>query len=233
MISLISLALFSHVANADGPVVVNTPHLPGPGTVITCDPNFDPNCGKVIVTSPAGGSIEPDPTRTERDCAAYYDVRACMATPDVFGAFDAGTGRTFLFVFTSAQRASFTYTQVMMDVDLGGRLDFDSTLADIDGDGALDLILGVPHDSTVARDAGALYVFYGPTTEGEYRAERPDAVIYGTVAGGELGLSVARMAGDRGVDGLRANGPKEGLIYVIPATGDLPEKLSTDYLQRY
>ena len=66
------------------------------------------------------------------------------------------------------------------------------------------------------------HVFYGPLTERSLDFERPDHSIYGTIRGGELGLGVGRMAGER-EDGVRANGPSETTMYAIsPVRGVLP-----------
>jgi hypothetical protein len=75
--------------------------------------------------------------------------------------------------------------------------------ADLDGDGADDLMLGHPtNDSGGVADAGAVYVFYGPVDTGTIDVLAPDAVIRGTYVTGYFGNVYSHEAtGDFDGDG--------------------------------
>lgn len=230
-IAFVALALSSGVAHAFQQIPIP---LPLPPLEPICNPEINPDCGKVVVTNPGDGTIYPDPTLSMDLCAPFWDPKALFTAPLAFGSFNPYDERdTGIWVQTRWDERYAYYTRVLDNVDPGGQLDFGTTMADLDGDGALDLVVGIPHSSAAARDGGALAIFYGPIGETELDMDRPDAMIYGVVRGGELGLGVGRKAGEEGgPDGLRVNSPYEGLIYVIPATGELPERLDESFLSR-
>ena len=217
-----SLGLFSSVALAADPLPI--PRLPRPNLPI-CDPAKDPDCIEIILTEPGDGHIHPDPT-ISLDLAieiGFYDPKVLVGTPNVFTTFNpenVDDVRVWLMVGVDEQYMYFS--PIMRGVDPGEQADLGVTASDLNGDGALDLIVGEPHNSRLADDTGALHVIYGPLTERSLDFKRPDHTIYGTIRGGELGLGVGRMAGER-EDGVRANGPSETTMYAIsPERGALP-----------
>lgn len=230
--AFVALALSSGVAHAFTQLPIPLP-LPPPTEPI-CDPVVNPDCGKIVITNPGDGTIYPDPTMAIDLCTHYVDPEALHSAPLAFGTYNPFDERdTGIWVQMSWDERYAYYARVLDQVDPGGQLDFGTTMADLDGDGALDLVVGMPHSDAKVEDGGALAVFYGPIGERALDMERPDAMIYGTVRGGELGLGVGRKAGrEGGPDGLRVNSPYEGLIYIIPATGELPGKVTDAYLSR-
>ena len=220
-----SFALFASAAHAGDPI--GLPKYPGPGAPI-CDPALDPNCGRLIITAPGDGHIHPDPTftATVANWLGFWDPASLQDAPMAFAAVDRELRDVSVYFMVGLDQENMYYRAVLSHADLGGRMDLGVTAADLDGDGNLDLVVGEPHNSRMAEDAGALHVFYGPLTEGRFDIERPDATIFGTVAGGEVGLGVGRVAGEIS-DGLRINGGHEGTMYVIsPDSERLPEVLT-------
>lgn len=229
-----SLGLLATAAHAGGtgpgpaPTPIPIPRLPAPLEPI-CDPAKDPDCVEIILTNPGDGSIYPDPTFSEELAIkiGFGDPNVLVNTPNVFTTFNpesASDVRVWLMV--SVDREFMYFAPIMFNVDPGGQADLGVTAADLNGDGNLDLVVGEPHNSRMADDAGALHVFYGPLAGGELRFDRPDHTIYGTVRGGEVGLGVGRVAGVF-TDGLRVNGPSERTLYLVPADGSaLPSVLT-------
>ena len=219
-------------ALAGGLVTVGTGGVPLPGTSL-CDPAKDPGCTGLVTTQPADGHIVPDPTLSLDQCEKFWDPKALYAAPLAITTYDPErTSDVRVWVQTSWDERMMYYTAVMYNADPGGQADLGVTMADLDGDGALDLVVGVPHASDLGDDAGKLAVFFGPIGERELDLRSADLTIYGTVRGGEVGLGVGRMASERGVDGLRINAPYEGYHYEIPATGEISEKLTERNLVR-
>ena len=102
-----------------------------------------------------------------------------------------------------------------------------ATAGDANGDGYDDLLVGAPGDDTVATDAGAAYVLYGPLS-GTVDLSLADAKMTGWDAFDVAGSAVA-AAGDVNGDGLPdlmvgsptsdAGGIDAGAIYIVEGTG--------------
>ncbi len=73
-------------------------------------------------------------------------------------------------------------------------------VADLDGDGYLDLIADAPGDSTVATSAGAVYTVAGPITAGASVDDLAMGVRYGVAESESAGI-VLRACGDQDGDG--------------------------------
>ena len=71
---------------------------------------------------------------------------------------------------------------------------------DANGDGAADLVVGAPGDSTLATNAGASYIVFGPET-GTLSLQNTTAKILGVGLGHSVGWAVAG-GGDFDSDGL-------------------------------
>ncbi len=71
---------------------------------------------------------------------------------------------------------------------------------DVNGDGDADLLLGAQGVDTLATDAGAAYVFYGPYTSGTHSASAADVKLIAGASTGALGWAVAGV-GDTNGDG--------------------------------
>ena len=94
---------------------------------------------------------------------------------------------------------------------------------DVNGDGVLDLVVGAPRNGSSASNAGAVYVFYGPTTAETVSLAEADATLLGESAGDWAGWTVA--TGDLHADGTDevivgapradANGSNAGAVYVL------------------
>ena len=100
---------------------------------------------------------------------------------------------------------------------------------DLNGDGFLDLVGGVGTDSTIANNAGAIYVVYGPPDN--FTAGSIDAiadVVWTGTAGQQMGQGNAAtncavashdLTGD-GVDDLVIGAHAEGALYLFPGDAD-------------
>jgi hypothetical protein len=108
-----------------------------------------------------------------------------------------------------------------------------SDIADVDGDGIGDLVVGAYEDDQGGRDAGAVFVEYGPVDAGtEDLLDAADLQIVGEAAGAYAGRYI-RAGGDVDGDGLddilaaapyaSGGAPSSGVAYLIPGglTGDL------------
>lgn len=73
------------------------------------------------------------------------------------------------------------------------------TPLDVDGDGHIDLAVGVPEDDSAAEDAGLVYLEYGPFAGVRELGGEGNAVILGAVAGQQFGYAAA--GGDTNGDG--------------------------------
>jgi hypothetical protein len=113
------------------------------------------------------------------------------------------------------------------DDDFGWRV---APAGDVNGDGALDLIVGAPSNDAVAAFAGRAYLFNGPVT-GSLNAADADAIVTAEAFGDNLGFAVA-AAGDVNADGFddvligaRGNdtpGTQAGRVYLFlgPLSGN-------------
>ncbi|CAM4220891.1 hypothetical protein G4177_09655 [Corallococcus sp. ZKHCc1 1396] len=90
------------------------------------------------------------------------------------------------------------------------------TVADMDGDGQSDLVVGAPRlDVGANNDSGAAYVFYGPLTGSTKTLADADLVLTGVNAG-ELAGTAVTAVGDANNDGY------EELLVGAPGSGALP-----------
>lgn len=73
-------------------------------------------------------------------------------------------------------------------------------LADLDGDGVLDLVAPAPSEERAVTEGGSVYGLLGPLTGDHDMGSDHHFEVYGTVSGGKLG-STARVGGDVDGDG--------------------------------
>lgn len=92
---------------------------------------------------------------------------------------------------------------------------------DVNADGAEDLVVGAPRESTGGTYAGAVYIALGPITSPVSDADA-DYATFGSTAGGELGAAVGPVGdqdGDGAEDGLvaadLAGSDYGGLVYIV------------------
>ncbi len=115
-----------------------------------------------------------------------------------------------------------------MDVRLSGRTSGDmagwsvAMAGDLDGDGADDVLIGAPAESTAASDAGAAYVLYGPVTT-NLTLSSADATLTGEAADDQAG-HVVSGAGDVDGDGL------DDLLVGAPGNDDGATDAGATYL---
>ncbi|MFT5682707.1 MAG: hypothetical protein ACI8RZ_003631 [Myxococcota bacterium] len=106
-----------------------------------------------------------------------------------------------------------------------------SDMADFNGDGIGDAIIGAGEETTGGFASGSVYLIYGPLTGGEYTLQDvADAELFGTASGVETGRKISAdgdFNGD-GIDDLIATagydstaGPYAGAVLVVygPVTG--------------
>lgn len=108
-----------------------------------------------------------------------------------------------------------------MDVECGHGGD----LADVDGDGIADAIVGAGEERTGGSQTGAVYLLYGPVSTGELELrDAYDEKLSGTESGTETGRVIAAngdMSGDGVADLLVTSGddndggPSAGAVYVV------------------
>ncbi|MBM4393335.1 MAG: FG-GAP repeat protein, partial [Deltaproteobacteria bacterium] len=117
---------------------------------------------------------------------------AMIGAPDASGA-GSGSGSAYL-VYGGA--AAGTLDLGSADAELRGETKNDaagSALAgpgDVDGDGADDVMVGAPHESSVGTNSGAAYVFGGPVY-GTFDLAGADLVLRGEATGDRAGYAVA------------------------------------------
>jgi hypothetical protein len=116
---------------------------------------------------------------------------------------------------------SATFTRIG---DYGNEAGHGSDIADVDGDGVDDLLVGAYEDDTIGNNAGAVYVEYGPLGPStSFLIDAADAVLYGESRLAYAGRYV-RSGGD--VDG---DGAADILVAAPYASGGAP-KVGAAYL---
>ncbi len=128
------------------------------------------------------------------------------AGTSVAGGFDANSDGQFdVIVGDSYNNEAFLFfgpmSGVLQDTSADSWLDGEivATAGDINGDGAGDILIGIPDDDSGGTDAGIVYAYYGSAT-GDIGSSGPDGVFTGA-AGHQAGASLGG-AGDVNADGL-------------------------------
>lgn len=114
--------------------------------------------------------------------------------------FDGRRGRAYVITDeVGGPLAEVAHTIVTTD-EPSDWLGYDGALADLDGDGACDLIVGVPRDIYSGMDRpGRVLVFYGPLPGGTLDASEADHIWMGSEEADAFGIALA--AGDVDADG--------------------------------
>ena len=95
-------------------------------------------------------------------------------------------------------------------------------LADFDGDGDHDLVLGAPYTDTSNSNSGTAYLFYGPFTAGTVAVTSSDAAFTGTSSNAHAGESLASGDSDGdGYDDLLIGASRETISYRIEGAASL------------
>lgn len=140
--------------------------------------------------------------------------------PDLLeiGASDtsAGAGAAHLLVGPVVATHE-TGDTVFTSYEAGARLGAAVVLADIDGDGIADAILGATGSNAGGPGSGAVYVFYGPLTKPIYNTAIADLVLQGDAG---RGLGGAIQAQDLDGDGYsELILAQNGTIWVVSGQG--------------
>lgn len=126
-------------------------------------------------TSVAAGDVDGD---------GFGDVAVSALWNQAFG---SSSGRAYLFrgsaslASTHAEDADFIFTGVQSNGDFGEAV----SIADVTGDGWLDLLIGAPRNSLGALKNGRTFVFYGGPTMADALATFADAVKNGAPSDNE------------------------------------------------
>ena len=127
----------------------------------------------------------------------------------------SGNGAGYLFsptVAGSIDDATILAIEGLAGITLG----VSGALADVDSDGAGDVLLGAPDADVAGANSGAVYLFLGPRT-GRYDALDADRVWYGG-AGQEIGsaLFAAPYDVDAGDDVWVGSALSGGSLWLVP-----------------
>ena len=167
--------------------------------------------------SPASGDLDQD---------GYADlVVGATGERDASG---KRVGGTHIFPGSASRPSAETSSTSSRTLILGSK-EFDSSgsahvVADVNGDGELDLFIG----QLGARDQdGAAYLFYGPIPSGELDTSTADVILLGDQDGkcGNVGtLAIADLSGDGSVELImgcpRLGSEQEGAVFVFFAPGE-------------
>ncbi len=202
------------------------------------DQTLGPNTGKVVVFRgpvAAGAWLVIDADLTLWGPAAEsYAGSPTLAVPDLTGdglsdLLLAADGLGAGVVYAVGAEGSGSAELVDAGIRFEGEADDDlfgyslATPTDLDGDAALDLVIGAPGSDRAAFEAGAVWVFSGPFAAGVYTAAQ-GAVVTGEVQGDTFGAAVdvaGDLNGDTGPDlviGARnsdSNGGFSGAVYLV------------------
>jgi hypothetical protein len=178
----------------------------------------DANAAEVIsATRSRGFGTDPLATPGDVDGDGQIDLLLTSQTGGVaYLWWDASTVSGSLY----ASAADLTITGTA-----GATPSSASYAADLDGDGADEIVLGASGDDTMGADAGAAYVFApAPGTSGTWTTANASATFYGAAAGDALGAGLASggdadgdgrddlLIGATGVDTVASGG---GAVYVV------------------
>ncbi|MBN1206707.1 MAG: FG-GAP repeat protein [Myxococcaceae bacterium] len=140
-------------------------------------------------------------TAAPSNSGIIYIVKNTGAAPATTSLFSSNTN-IFRIQNLAPQQVSQT------DLRVGTSL----AVADVNGDGSRDLVVGIPgYDGPAGADSGAVFVFYGPVTA-HRTLSSADLILVGASAGELAGTSVARV-GDSTGDGM------EEILVGAPGSG--------------
>jgi hypothetical protein len=132
-----------------------------------------------------------------------YDEVAIGAYQESSVALNAGAAYLFYGPVSagdiSLADADVKFTGEAADDSAGYRL---ASACDINNDGYSDLTIGATPESSVALNAGAAYLFYGPVSAGDISLADADVKFTGEAEGDRAGIALTCSNGTDGYDGL-------------------------------
>jgi hypothetical protein len=154
----------------------------------------------LYLASQADVVLTPDPTDLAPGFVFARAVTACDFGGDgapelVVGGYDP-TGDSLVFLFdggTGANTTTANANYIVAGISTADRFGAALGCADVNGDGAPDLLVGAPGQSDFAEEAGAIHVLYGAVgdTRGFGELEEDRVWAWGRAAADAVGASLA------------------------------------------